>query len=199
VLGPSTSEQYEVGAKATVGGMFLTAALFRIDKVNEELNPNDNLYQQDGREIHEGLEFTATGKLTDRLTAIGGFTLMRARVDNATALPASDGKIPINVPEDEARAYFEYRIPGLDELTASFGVNYFGDRPVDSLNTGFIPSATTFDLGARYETVLFGHDTTLNVHAENLFDRRYWSYYRVGDGLLAGESRTVSAFLKVTF
>jgi len=197
VLGPSSSDQYEVGAKATVGEMFLTAALFRIEKVNEELDPNDLIYKQDGREIHEGLEFTATGKLTDRLTAIGGFTLMRARVENATALPLSDGKIPINVPEREARAYFEYRLPGLDAVTGSLGANYYGSRPVDSLNTGFLPSATTVDLGVRYEAVLFGRDTTLNIHVDNLFDKHYWSYYRVGDGMLPGTPRTVSAFLKV--
>jgi iron complex outermembrane receptor protein len=197
VLAPSVSDQYEVGAKATLGGMFLTAALFRIYKVNEEVDPADFVYKQDGREVHEGLEFTATGKLTDRLTAIGGFTLMRARIDSATALPQSDGKIPINVPEREGRVYFEYRIPGLDALTGSLGVNYFGSRPVDSLNTGFLPDATTVDIGARYETVLFGRDATLNVRVENLFDTAYWSYFRTGDGMLLGPPRTVSAFLKV--
>lgn len=197
ILAPSVSEQYEVGAKANIGGMFLTAALFRIDKVNEETDPADYVYKQDGREVHEGLEFTATGKLTDRLTAIGGFTLMRARIDSATAAPATNGKIPINVPEREGRAYLEYLIPGTDALAASFGVNYYGSRPVDSLNTGFLPSATTFDLGARYQTVLFGRETTLNVHVDNLFDKAYWSYYRTGDGMLVGSPRVVSVFLKV--
>ena len=63
VLAPSASQQYEAGVKSTLGGVNLSAALFRIEKVNAELNPNSNVYMQDGREIHQGLEVILTGRL----------------------------------------------------------------------------------------------------------------------------------------
>ena len=40
---------------------------------------------------------------------------------------------------------------------------------------------------------------TLNVHVSNLFDKAYWSYFRLGDGMLLAAPRTVSAFAKVAF
>jgi iron complex outermembrane recepter protein len=96
VLPPSVSQQYEVSVKAAVGDVNLSLALFRIDKVNAELNPTNNVYMQDGREIHQGIEAMATGRLTPELTLIGGFTLLDAYVANASALPATNGKIPVN-------------------------------------------------------------------------------------------------------
>jgi iron complex outermembrane receptor protein len=199
ILAPGASDQYEVGAKGLWGRMFLTGALFYIDKVSDETDASDLVYKADGSEVHEGFEFTATGKLTDRLTAIGGFTIMRARIENASRASQLNGKIPINVPEEQGRAYLEYQIPWTGGLIGSIGANYFGSRPVDNLNTAFLPAATTFDLGARYRTSLFGQDTTLNVHVSNLFDKSYWSYFRYGDGMLLAAPRAVSAFAKMSF
>lgn len=199
LLPPRVSEQYEIGAKATVGSMFLTAALFRIEKVNEGVDQNNFIYEQEGREIHQGLEVTATGKLTGRLTAVGGFTVMQARIENAPQDLRIDGNIPINVPERQARAYLEYLVPGLDGLTGSLGVNYLGGRPVDQLNTAFLQDAVIVDLGMRYQTVLFGQDTTFNLRVSNLLDTSYWSYVRIGDGMLLGAPRTVAGFMKVSF
>jgi len=199
ILPPKVSDQYEVGAKATVGSMFLTAALFRIEKVNEGIDRSDLVYKQEGLEVHQGVEFTATGKLTGRLTAVGGFTVMQARIENAPQNLRINGKVPVNVPERQARAYFEYQVPGLDGLTGSLGVNYFGGRPVDELNTAFLPDAVTVDLGVRYQTVLFGQDTTFNLRVSNLLDQAYWSYVRIGDGMLLGQPRTVAGFMKVSF
>ena len=119
MLSPSTSEQYEVGAKANLDGIDLTAALFRIDVVNTEVDPADFVYKQDGREVHEGLELTGTGKITDRLTFVGGLTWMHAVIESATAAPLTNGKIPINVPDIDARAYFEYALPWVPNLSAS--------------------------------------------------------------------------------
>ncbi len=114
-------------------------------------------------------------------------------------MAASVCSVMVNVPERQARLYFEYQLPGLEGLTGSLGANYFGSRPVDALNTGFLPDAATVDLGLRYQTVLFGEDATLNLRAANLFDTAYWSYVRIGDGMALGPPRTVSGFMKMSF
>jgi len=199
MLAPYKSSQYETGVKSSIGGMDLNAALFRIDMVNQETDPADNVYKQDGREIHQGLEVTTTGKLTDRLTAIGGFTLMDAHVDKATANSLTEGKTPVNVPEQEASAYLEYALPWVPNLTLTGGANYYGKRPVDVYDTYYIPGVTIFNAGFRYEPEIYGHPTSFNFSVSNLFDTAYWAYYRSGDGLLLGAPRTVSLSVKTTW
>jgi iron complex outermembrane recepter protein len=202
ILAPSVSTEYETGAKMQIGKFNLTTALFDINKVNAETNPVTNTYIQDGREDHKGIEVIGKGKLTDQLTVVGGFTLLDARIEQATALPASNGKIPINVPEQEARGYFEYAFPEslAPGLTLVGGANYYGKRPVDALNTGFIQPATIFDAGLRYEPVVYGHKLTFNLTVSNVFNTAYWASYNVGataSGMLPGAPRIVAFSAKV--
>lgn len=197
LLPPSASKQYELGVKAGLGGVALTAALFRMDVINQYTDPSDNVYKQDGREIHEGMELTATGKLTAGLTLVGGFTVMNAEVERAKNNPAIEGKTPVNVPERLARLYLEYELPGIAGLTLVGGANHSGRRPVDAANTDYLAAATTYDLGARYHTRTGGHPLTLNLTVSNLFDQAYWTYYRSGDGLLLGSPRVVAVTAKL--
>lgn len=199
MLSPSVSSQYEVGIKTTIGAIDVNAALFRIDRVNEETDPADNVYKQDGREIHQGLEVTAIGKLTDRLTAIGGFTLMQAHVQTATADPLSENKIPANVPEREASAYLEYALPFIPDLIVTGGANYYGRRPTDAHDTGYLEGATIFNAGLRYEPEIYGHRTSFDLTVSNLFDTAYWAYFRSGDGLLLGAPRVVALSVKASW
>jgi iron complex outermembrane recepter protein len=193
ILPPSVSTSYEAGAKMDFGRFFLTTALFDINKVNAEVNPSSNVYIQDGREDHRGVEVIGKGKITDQLTFVGGFTLLDAKIEQATALPASNGKIPINVPEQEARAYFEYALPEtfVPGLTFVAGANYYGKRPVDALNTGFLAPATTVDVGLRYEPVVWGRKLAFNLTVSNVFNVSYWSSYGGGGatGMLLGTPR----------
>lgn len=192
ILAPSVSTEYEAGAKFDLGRFDITAALFNIDKVNAETNPQTNLFIQDGREVHQGVEVTGKGKITDQLTFVGGFTVMKAEIQQATALPASNGKVPINVPEQQARAYFEYTpFPSLvPDLTLVAGASYYGKRPVDALNTGFMQAATIFDAGVRYEPVVWGRKLAFNLSISNLFNTAYWASYN--SGMLLGAPRTIS-------
>ncbi|MBB3103140.1 TonB-dependent receptor [Azomonas macrocytogenes] len=199
ILSPSKSEQYEIGAKATVGRMDLTLALFHIDKVNEYTDPADNTYKKDGREVHKGIEFTATGKLTDNLTLVGGYTLMTAEVTKAKNNKSLEGNIPVNVPEKQGRLYVEYNLSQLQlpDVTLSGAANYSGRRPVDAANNDYLHSSTTYDAGIRYQPEFAGHRLTFNLFVNNLFDKDYWSYYRTGDGLLLGAPRMTSFTAKL--
>jgi iron complex outermembrane receptor protein len=196
ILPPSVSSQYEIGSKAELSKTQLTLALFRINAVNQYTDPRDNVYKQDGLEVHQGIELTDTGKITNRLTATGGLSLMRARVERARSNTSIENKIPVNIPEQQVRAYFEYRLPGIETLTPSFDINYSGRRPVDSTDVHFFDGATTFDTGLRYEPKLAGHKLSLNINVTNVGNKHYWSYYRSGDGLQLGEPRIVAFSLK---
>jgi iron complex outermembrane receptor protein len=197
MLGPSVSKQLEIGAKAALGRIDLTAALFQIDKVNEYTDPTDKVYKQEGREVHRGIEFTTGGKLTDHLTLIGGFTLLDAEITKAKNNPTLEGKIPVNVPQRQAGLYLEYALAQVPGLTMTGGANYSGKRPVDSANLSYLDGSTTYDAGLRYRTHLGTQKLTLNLNVANLFDKAYWTYYRSGDGLSLGAPRTVSLTAKI--
>ncbi len=137
---------------------------------------------------------TGTGKVTDELTFTGGFVAMRAAVENS---PQYNGKIPVNVPEVQARGYFEYA-PWMRNLIFSFGANYDGRRPVDSANTGFIAGSVRFDAGVRYVTNEFGPKITTSLNVYNICDEHYWLNSTSGN-LFLGESRTVALTVRVGF
>lgn len=196
-LPPSTSRQWEAGLKAQARRLDATVAFFRIDKVNEYVEPGDGRYVQEGREVHQGLEGTVAGRPLDGLTVVGGATLLDARVRKARNTPAIEGKTPVNVPDWTARVYLEYELPLLSGLTVSAGANQTGRRPIAADNSAYLRGAVTFDAGLRYRRAVEGARMTLTVNATNLFDTRYWSYFRSGDGLLLGPPRLVQAALKV--
>lgn len=202
----SVSEQYELGIKTSLWDRLdVSAALFKIDKGNLYVDTSDYVYKQAGRQVHQGLELMTSGKLTENLTLIGGLTTMSAEVKKASD-PNTEGHTPINVAEDQARVYLEYQLPSLFELpgqlTLSGGVNVYGKRPVDIPNTLYMPSATTFDLGLRYQP---NDNLTLNLNVANLTDEHYWSHYLQysdgagTDGLVLGDPRRISLSAKYTF
>jgi len=193
-LPPGVSNQYEAGVKTTVAKRLdATAALFRIDKVNEYKDPADSRYKQDGRELHQGLEVTLTGKTFDWLTIGGGGTVMDAHVEKATNT-SIEGKTPANIPERQARAFVEVQLPPVTGLSVSAGVNYTGLRRVDDRNSASIPSVKLYDAGVRYRTAVGGHTATLSATITNLLDTPYWAAYKPRGtvGLCLGAPRTIS-------
>jgi len=196
--GTCTLTPTTAGAKIDLASFNLTTAFFNINKINAETNPATHVFIQDGRQVHQGIEVIGKGKITDQLTFVGGFTIMDAKIEQATALPASSGKIPINVPEQQARAYFEYAVPPsfVSGLTFVAGANYYGRRPVDALNTGFMPSATIFDAGLRYEPIVYGRKLTFNLTVSNIFNTAYWASYNAS-GMLLGAPRIIALSGKI--
>lgn len=189
VFKPLTSSQIEVGGKITLSGMLLTAALFEIDKslqYYDITNPTLPRYAQDGRQVHRGLEFTAVGKATERLTLIGGFTWLDAQIKEQKQNPTLEGKRPTQVADTIAKLRAEYEIPGLQALTLVGGVNYTSSQYADALNTDELPAYTLFDAGARYVADIAQHPLTLRFEVNNLADKRYWT-----NGSQTGTPRTL--------
>lgn len=190
ILPAYVGEQYELGAKADVGGVLLTGALFQIDKANEfaQVNPDSTLtFVQDGRQVHKGVELTATGNIMEGLRILGGLTFMNARVVR-TASPATDNKLPVNVSEQMAKATLEYDLPFLHGLTLTGGVYYYGRQAADNLNTVFVPPSVIGDLGVRYRTILAGgHEAIFRLNVSNVTDRAYWV-----NSFFVGQPRTVA-------
>jgi iron complex outermembrane receptor protein len=204
MLAPSASDQYEVGIKTTIRSLDIATAFFRINKINEYTDSRDNVYKQDGQEIHQGIELTFNGNVTHGLSIGGGGTVLNSDIfngnfvfskNNHTINAALEGKHPVNVPDLQGRIWLEYSFPEvtmLEHVTLTGGVNYNGKRFVDALNTDEIDDATSSDLGIRYEPQIHGHKARIALNITNVFNTWFWSYYRNGDGLILDKPRLVS-------
>ena len=191
------SEQYEIGAKAELGGSLVTVALFDIDKPYDYLT-SASTYARNGRERHRGIELTTSGKVTNKLTLMGGVTLLDAKVHDTDALQTDgssmEGNKPVAVPEVMAKVYGEYAISAVPGLTATAGVYYTGSQYIDTDNNYKLPSYTIGDIGARYELNQFKTPVTLRMNVKNVTDKDYWlsPYY-------LGSPRTVAFSVETKF
>ncbi len=196
ILDPLVSKQYELGAKYSLSeNLLLSSAIFRIEKANQY---SDNAapmpkYVQDGEQIHQGIELTITGKVSDNLTIITGGTLMDLSVEESNN-PDLVGKKPTNAASKMAKIYAEYNIPQINGLTLTGGAYYTGEKWGDTTNTDKIPSYTLYDAGLRYKTKINTYPTTFNLAITNLTDEDYWA-----SNTILGDPRSVAFSMKMEF
>ncbi|OCL94112.1 TonB-dependent siderophore receptor [Aliarcobacter thereius] len=197
VLDPLVSKQYEMGAKYSLFDekALLTASLFRIEKSNQY---SDNAtpmpkYIQDGKQIHQGVEFIFSGKITDNLTLFGGGALMDIKIKEAEDKQI-EGKKPTNAASKMAKLYAEYDIPMIKGLTISGGAYYTGEKYGNELNTDKIPSYTLYDAGLRYKTKLDKYPTTFLLNVSNITGEDYWA-----SSNFLGDPRSVAFSMKMDF
>jgi iron complex outermembrane receptor protein len=199
VLSPTMGRQIEVGAKAELGKVLLTAAFFDIDEgstYNQDNADGTQTLTQDGREVHKGVEFTATGKVTRDLTIFGGATFFHARITKTNNTLMS-GQIPTLVPEQKISMLAEYRLPFLKPLYLTGGVAYVGQedyQPSTKNYLRWLPAYTVGDAGLRFEKKLDERKSLIGrVTVSNLTDLHYWQ-----SGSL-GAPRTVACSLTTKF
>lgn len=178
IFAPMISRQYEVGAKyAFSDSLLLTSALFRIEKANSFTETDANnmtTISQDGRQVHQGVELTLTGKVTDTLNVVVGGTLMDLSIQKATNA-ALKGKSPTNSSPLLLKTSVDYGIPGVEGLTLSGGLYYNGYKYQDAANLNKIDDYLLVDLGIRYRTMALGKPVTFNLYASNLTNKDYWA------------------------
>jgi iron complex outermembrane recepter protein len=196
ILDPLISKQYEVGAKYAFNEkVLLSSALFRIEKSNQYSDDGTEFgtYVQDGLEVHEGIELTITGKVTDRLTVMTGGTYMDLSIEDSNNADLK-GKEPTGVASKLAKIYAEYDLANVKGLTLTGGAYYTGEKNVDSANTDKIPGVTLFDAGARYKTKVSNYPTTFRLNVANLTDKDYWASTET-----LGTPRNIAFSMKVEF
>ncbi len=197
VLDPYIARQVEVGAKSTLWNMNLNLALFHIEKNFAYTDPSDNVFKANGRELHNGCSLTASGKLTQDLTLVGGFTFQDATIHS---IDETDGKTPDAVPQQIARIYSEYNLPFYRRLTLTGGISYVGSQWVDGANTNTlsIPYVVMGDVGARYQCKIYGNDVTFRFNVTNVTDKAYWTTWQ-GGRVYVGDPRTYICSAEIRF
>jgi iron complex outermembrane receptor protein len=173
-LAPYRSKEYEVGYKASLEKIDLTAALFRIERPFANINPVGNVFEISGLQVNKGLELSAVGELVQNLRVYGGVTLLNARLED-TPLATTNDKIYVGAPKVKGNTLFEYSIPTVPGLAATFDWQFSGPRAANDTNSFFVAGYNLFDIGARYTSSILNRNVTWRVAVDNVTDRSYWS------------------------
>ena len=201
---PTTSTQYEFGAKQNLGGILLCASYFYIERANlyDEYHDNGTRSRtQDGRQRHHGIEFSATGNLRDSLTVVGGFTVNNAKTTK-TNNAAMEGVNLTNVPFFQIKTWLEYQTPFLRSFYVTGGIRYMGSQYYPDYHRfeANLPTKlrayTVGEIGARYGRMISGVDTTFRVNVQNVSDAWYWRRANWGN---PGDPRAVTFSVTTAF
>jgi iron complex outermembrane recepter protein len=173
-LPPYRSKEYEVGYKVSLDKIDLTAALFRIQRPFANTNLADNEFEISGLQVNRGLELSAVGEVVQNLRVYGGVTLLDARLEH-TPLASTNDQIYVGAPKVKGNTLFEYSIPTVPGLVATFDWQFSGPRAANDTNSFFVAGYNLFDLGARYTSSILTTKVTWRLSVDNLTDRHYWS------------------------
>jgi iron complex outermembrane recepter protein len=182
-LAPYRSTEYEVGYKAAIAKVNVTAAIFRIQRPFANINIADNVFEITGEQVNKGLELSAVGEVIQDLTIYGGITFLNARLEN-TPLASTNDKLFVGAPKVKGNVLAEYRIPTLPGLTATFDYQFSGPRAGNDTNSFTVAGYNLIDVGARYASTIKSTPVTWRLAVDNVADRRYWS--TVGPSDLTG-------------
>lgn len=194
-LDPVEGQQYELGVKAQMAsGLNLSAALFQLEEVNRpEAVDGEDYYAAEEAVRSRGVEFEASGELRPNLHLAGGYTW----TDTEYTKGESSGETFSTVTPEHmlklsvAWEATEGMLEGWSFGGRFRGVTGFSSNGIEAPGYGIVDLSTAKDLG---------HDTTLRLGVDNVFDKDY--YTRVGSTTVfnfRGAPRTFTAAVTKRF
>jgi len=219
-LAPYRDIEGEVGYKLVLRKINFSTALFRMERpfANTVVAPTGacgtlkagqvcDIYEITGNQVNYGAEAMVSGRIFERLMVTGGITALNPKLTD-TPSPLTNNRDFVGIPAYRSNILAEYRLPLLIGAFFNFDWQHVGRRPIDDINSTYVPQYNTFDLGFRYTTKVFGKLTTWRVTANNVSDVHYWS--TIGPGGITGlgtsadlghlgEPRLVTASMRFAF
>lgn len=187
-LKPSTSDNFEIGAKALVGdNARLNAAYFDI-RTENEIIVNSTVsgrtsYQNGKSTRRNGFELSYEAALTSNLTAFAAYSLLNAQFDegftNSNGTVAKDNRIP-GTYRTQLYGEIAWRYQPANLRIAVEG-RHNSKAYVNDTNTDAAPSYTIFNLRASMQQEIGRWKITEYVRVENIFDKDYIGSVRVND------------------
>jgi iron complex outermembrane recepter protein len=173
-----------------------------------------------GQQINFGAEAMLSGNLTRSLKVTGGITGLSPKLTHTFVLlpagnqyvsasctdpagtPASalicpsyvtNNKDLVGIPDVKSNILAEYQIPSLRTAFFTFDWQHVSHRPVDDMNSYYVPQYNLFDVGGRYSATVFGRLVTWLVTVNNVSNVHYYS--TLGPGSITGQSSADLAHL----
>lgn len=169
---PEETTNYEIGTKWDLLNerLSLAAALFRTEKENARVQVDTTTYENVGETRVQGIELSASGKLTDKWQVFAGYTYMEARqVDGGPMGKANDGNQLPNTPNNSASLWTTYAIT--PKLTIGGGAFYMDEVYGSVANTTMVDSYVRYDAMAAYKLT---KNVDLQLNVQNLTNEVYY-------------------------
>jgi iron complex outermembrane receptor protein len=176
-LPPYRSVQWELGAKTTLNDRLdVNTALFHMTRpyAYDAGTSSGTVLNTNGKQVNDGVEFMAKGKVTDQFTLFGGVTYISPMLEN-TQDPTTANKLVVSVPKWQGNIYGEYALLDAPGLSLNGNIHYTGRRAANVTNTTWAESYATLDIGAVYRARIYGQATTFRAGIDNVADRHYWA------------------------
>ena len=197
-LKPEEARTIELGTKWDLFNdrLNLTAAIFRTEKQNTRIQLDAGTYTNGGESKVDGIELTATGKITDKWDITAGYSYLDTEMTNPGPSctragvctypnPAKGKQLP-NVPENSATLWTTYKV--LPELTLGAGAIAMDKVYGDAANTKWVPGYVRYDAMARYNV---NKNVDLQLNVNNLADTRYFTKAYASHYATEAEGRSV--------
>jgi len=198
LLSPLKSKQYELGIKTENEDWSATAALFRIEKKSEyarQLADGGQELVQGGKSIYQGLELGASARIARDWNVGGSIMLLDSEYKKGAD---HNGNRVAGAPKFIAAAQVVYDVPQLPGLKLRADAKYTGGIMLDASNNIEVDDYTVFNIGATYDTRIYGYNTTFRAGINNLTNKRYW-LYQSENYIKAGDPRTYSLSASIAF
>jgi catecholate siderophore receptor len=201
VLKPEKLENYEIGTKWDVSkNLNLTAAIFQLDRTNtKSVDPNNaTRYILSGGSRTRGFEFSATGKVSDNLQIISGYTYQDAFVTNSynSSLTSSikKGNQAQLAPRNKFSLWNKYDFT--PKFAAALGAITQSSQFAAADNSVKLKGFTRFDAAAYYK---INPSNRLQLNVENIFDNNYIQSAHNNYNLQPGSTRAFKVSLVSEF
>ncbi|EJM25112.1 TonB-dependent siderophore receptor [Pseudomonas sp. GM21] len=171
-LKPETTKNYEIGTKWDLlnDQLSLTADIFRTEKENARVQVNTNTYENAGKTRVQGIELSATGRITDKWQVFAGYAYMDSeQIDGGPVGAVNDGNELPNTPKNSASLWTTYQV--LPRLTVGGGAFYVDDVFGNVANTTMVESYVRYDAMAAYKLT---KNIDLQLNVQNLTNETYY-------------------------
>ena len=169
---PETTKNYEIGTKWDLlnDRLSLTADIFRTEKENARVQVDTSSYENAGKTRVQGIELSASGKITDKWQVFAGYAFMDSeQVDGGPMGKANDGNELPNTPKNSASLWTTYQVT--PKLTLGGGAFYVDDVYGSVANTMMVDSYVRYDAMAAYKLT---KNVDLQLNVQNLTNETYY-------------------------
>lgn len=199
---PEKSENFEIGTKWNVmdNKLLLTAAAFRTtkDDVMEGADYGTAGTLNTGKNRVEGIEISAAGNITDKLSTVVGAAVMNAKILKSFN-PANEGRTLANFADKSLYAQLRYQFTPAFALgaAATYSSEVYVGQPDSAASNFGVPSYTVYDMFANYQ---FTRNLSARLNLNNVTDKDYYlTAYRSGAFTYIGDRRNAQATLTYDF
>ena len=182
-LQPEETTNYEIGTKWDLldQRLSLTAAIFRTEKENTRVLTDLNTYENAGKTRVDGVELSASGKITDKWQVFAGYSYLDSKqVDGGkvnigtAAAPdfvevTTNGNELGNTPKNSFSLWNTYALT--NKLTIGGGAFYVDKVWGSVANSTYVPSYWRYDAMASYK---LSKNLDLQLNVQNLTDKTYY-------------------------